>query len=296
MEWSERMNTAIDYIEDNLAGDIALAEAAKLSCCSPFYFQRMFFAITGVTPSEYIRHRRLTLAARDLTSTNTKVIDIALKYGYDSPDSFTRAFRNIHGVAPTAARESGVKLTAFPRISFNVVIKGGNDMDYKIIEKPGFNVIGKTRKFPEGGTDNFIKVPQFWDEFNKDDNGNSALMKFTQNKPGKITGAVILGLCICEAGADEFTYAIGVETDVKNIPAGFEVIHIPAETWAVFESIGPMPAAIQDVTKRIYSEWFPSTGYEHGSEHELEVYLPGDQFSKEYRSQMWIPIVKKKNP
>ena len=294
MEWSERMNSAIDYIEDNLAGDINLTEAAIKSCCSPFYFQRMFFAITGVTPGEYIRRRRLTLAARDLTSTNSKVIDIAFKYGYDSPDSFTRAFRNVHGTAPMAAREPGVKLTAFPRISFNVVIKGGNDMDYKIIEKPGFDVIGKTRKFPEGGADNFVKVPQFWDEFKSDENGNNILMKLARNKPGQVTGAVVLGLCICESGADEFTYAIGIETDVKKVPVGFEAIHIPAETWAVFESFGPMPGAIQEVTRKIYSEWFPSTGYEHGPEHELEVYLPGDINNKDYHSQMWIPIVKKK--
>jgi AraC family transcriptional regulator len=294
MEWSRSLNSAIDYIEDNLAGEIDLAEAAKRSCCSPFYFQRMFFAIIGVTPSEYIRHRRLTLAARDLTSSNIKVIDVAFKYGYDSPDSFTRAFRNVHGIVPTAAREPGVKLTAFPRISFNVAIKGGNDMDYKIIEKPGFDVIGKTRKFPEAGADNFVKVPQFWDEFKEDENGNNVLLKLNRNQPGEVTGAVVLGLCICEAGADEFTYAIGVETDIKKVPAGFEAIHIPAETWAVFDAIGPMPGAIQNITRRIYTEWFPSTGYEHGPEHEIEVYLPGDQFNKDYHSQMWIPIVKKK--
>jgi AraC family transcriptional regulator len=293
MEWSERLNTAIDYIEDNLAGEINISEAAKRSFCSPFYFQRMFFAITGVTPSEYIRHRRITLAARDLTSTNSRIIDIALKYGYDSPDSFTRAFKNIHGIAPTIAREPGVKLTAFPRISFNVVIKGGNDMDYKIIEKAEFNVIGKTRKFPEGGADNFIKVPQFWDEFNRDENGNNTLVKLTQSNPGPVTGAVILGLCICEAGANEFTYAIGVETEGKKAPAGFDAFHIPAATWAVFDATGPVPESIQEVTKRVYSEWFPSTGYEHGPEHELEVYLPGDRFSKNYHCQFWIPIVKK---
>jgi AraC family transcriptional regulator len=294
MEWSERMNAAIEYIEDNLAGEISFAEVAKRSCCSSFYFQRMFFAIIGVTPAEYTRRRRLTLAAKDLTSTNSKVIDVALKYGYDSPDSFSRTFRNFQGINPLAARKAGVKLTAFPRISFNVILKGGNDMDYKIIEKPGFDVIGKTRKFPEANVDNFIRIPQFWDEFKKDENENKVLTKLNQDTPGQVTGAAILGINICEAGADEFTYVIGVETVMKKVPAGFETIHIPAETWAVFESIGPMPKALQDVYKRIYSEWFPSTGYEHGPEHEIEVYLPGDQFGKDYHCQMWIPIVKQK--
>jgi AraC family transcriptional regulator len=294
MEWSERMSAAIEYIENNLAGEINFTEAAKRSCCSPFYFQRMFFAIIGVTPGEYARRRRLTLAARDLTSTNSKVIDVALKYGYDSPDSFTRAFRNVHGITPKTAREPGVKLTAFPRISIKVTLKGGNEMDYRIIEKPSFEVIAKARKFVEANAENAIKIPQFWDEFKKDENGNKVLMKLTQSKPGQVTGAVILGISICETGADEFTYAIGVETNVKKLPPGFKAIHIPAETWAVFESIGPMPGALQDVINRIFSEWFPSTGYEHGPEHEIEVYLPGDQFGKNYHCQMWIPIVKKK--
>ncbi len=165
-------------------------------------------------------------------------------------------------------------------------------MDYIIIEKPGFNVVGKTRKFPERGTDNYIKVPQFWDEFSRDEDGNNILMELTQSKPGQVTGAVILGLCICEAGSDEFTYAIGVETEVRTAPAGFEAIHVPTNTWAVFDAIGPVPDSIQDVTKRVYREWFPSSGYEHGPEHELEAYLPGDRFSKNYHCQLWIPVVK----
>jgi AraC family transcriptional regulator len=294
MEWSERMNAAIGYIEDNLAGEIDFSEAAKKACCSTFHFLRMFLVINGVTPVEYARRRRLTLAARELSSGNARVIDIAMKYGYDSPDSFTRAFRNMHGVTPQAAREPGVKLVAFPRISFHIMLKGGSDMDYRIIEKPAFDIIGKSRKFTEANADNLIKIPQFWDEFVKDENGCTVLMKLTQNKPGLVTGSISLGVCICEEGMKEFTYAVGVETTAKTVPAGFEVIHIPAATWAVFESIGPVPSAIQDVTQRIFNEWFPSTGYEHAPEHELEVYLPGDISDRNYRCQVWIPIVKKR--
>ncbi len=296
MEWSDRMNAAIAYIEDNLAGEIDFNKAAKLACCSLFHFQRMFFAIIGVTPAEYARRRRLTLAARELSSNNSKIIDTALKYGYDSPDSFTRAFRNVHGITPQAAREPGVKLTAFPRVSFHIELKGGNDMDYKIIEKPAFDVVGKSKEFTTVQGENFKKIPQFWDEFIKA-NHFVTLEKITQGKPGPVTGAGCLGVCFL--GEDsipmkKFFYAIGVEKPKKAVPTGFEVIPIPAATWAVFESIGPMPKAIQDVTVRIFQEWFPSTGYEHDAKPELEVYLPGDTNSKDYHCQVWMPVVKKK--
>jgi AraC family transcriptional regulator len=307
MEWSERMNAAIGYIEENLAGEIDFTEAAKRACCSTFHFQRMFFAIIGVTPAEYTRRRRLTLAARVLTSTQAKVIDIAMKYGYDAPDSFTRAFRNVHGITPQAARGPGVTLAAFPRISFNIILKGGSDMDYKIIEKPAFDIIGKARRISLAGGENFRAIPQFWDEFIRDENGEKVLMEFTRGKPGTVTGALELGVCVGEgvkegwwespklsAGYEGFIYAIATEKSHKPVPKGFEVFHIPAASWAIFESIGPMPKAIQDVTVKIFQEWFPSTGYEHDAKPELEVYLPGDPNSQDYRCQVWIPIVKKK--
>jgi AraC family transcriptional regulator len=307
MEWSERMNAAIGYIEENLAGEIDFNEAAKRACCSLFHFQRMFFAIIGVTPAEYTRRRRLTVAARELTSTNNKVIDIALKYGYDSPDAFTRAFRNVHGITPQAARGPGVMLAAFPRVSFNIILKGGSDMDYKIMDKPPFDVVGKARKFTTVGGENFRKIPQFWDEFIRDENGEKTLVELTQGKPGPVTGAMELGICVGEgveegwydspelsAGYEGFIYAIGVEKPDKPVPQGFKLMHIPEATWAIFESVGPMPKAIQDVTVKIFQEWFPSTGYEHDTKPELEVYLPGDPNSPDYRCQVWMPIVKKK--
>lgn len=302
MEWSERMNAAIDYIEGNLAGEIDFSVAAEKAACSTFHFQRMFFAINGLTPVEYARRRRLTLAATELTSGNSKVIDIAIKYGYESPDSFTRAFRNLHNVTPQAARESGVQLVAFPRISFHIALIGGNDMDYRIIEKPAFEVVGKSKRVSTKIVQNFVISPEiwekfwweFWDEFYRDKRYES-LEKLTRGKPGRITGAGYLGVITIENNMEGFSYAVGVEKPDMAVPAGFEVIHIPAATWAVFESTGPLPKAIHDVEDRIFLEWFPSTGYEHDDKPELEVYLPGNRESEDYRCQVWMPIVKKKN-
>jgi AraC family transcriptional regulator len=295
MEWPEIMNAAVDYIEANMAGDIDIEKAARIACCSSFHFRRMFYAFAGVTAAEYVRQRRMTLAARELSSEKTKVIDAAVKYGYDSPDAFTRAFRNVHGITPMAARGPGVMLAAYPRISFITNIKGGNIMDYSIIEKPAFDIVAKARKFTTLQGENFIKIPQFWDEMMQSENGFKALTKLTQDKTGAVTGAGSLGICMMDEVNDKFTYAIGVEKPAaKAAPAGFEVIHMPTATWAIFESVGPMPKAIQTVTVKIFKEWFPSTGYEHAPIPELEVYLPGNPDNQDYRCQVWIPIIKKR--
>ena len=152
-------------------------------------------------------------------------------------------------------------------------------MDYRIFDKPAFDIVGKSRKFVEASKENTRLIPQFWDEFEKDKRGNEALIKATQNRLGLVTGSKSLGVSMCKAGMEEFTYAIGVETTLKTLPMGFELIHIPAATWAVFECVGPIPDAIHEVTERIFVEWFPSAGYEH-PEHELEVYLPGNTTSR----------------
>lgn len=162
-------------------------------------------------------------------------------------------------------------------------------MDYQVVSKPGFTIVGKSRRFTETNDRNKTEIPHFWNELLSDRNGNNVLMDLTQNRPGSITGSMSLGLSMCEVGAEEFTYVIGAETTAKTIPVGFEAFHVPAARWAVFECIGPVPDAIQDNTKRIFSEWFPLSGYEH-PKHELEVYLPGDTHRKDYRCQVWIHV------
>jgi AraC family transcriptional regulator len=295
MEWSERMNAAIGYIEENLAGEIDFSEAAKRACCSLFHFHRMFFAIIGMTPSEYTRRRRLTLAARELTSTHAKVIDIAIKYGYDSPDAFTRAFRNVHGITPQAAREPGVTLAAFPRISFNIELKGGSDMDYTIMEKKGFNIALTKRQFSTGGGQNFVLIPKYWQEFLKSPD-HAAMLALTGAKTGAVTGSSMLGVCMEDEPIKDpynykFYYGIAVELPPKGGAGKFEKMAVPAATWAVFDCTLDN---LQEITRKIFSEWFPSTGYEHDAKPELEVYLPEDPRSKVMHCQIWIPIVKKK--
>jgi AraC family transcriptional regulator len=281
MEWAERLNSAIDYIENNLTGEIDTAVAAKKALCSDFHFQRMFSVVTGITLGEYIRRRRLTLAAVDLLSGNTKVRNVALKYGYESPEAFTRAFRQVHGVSPLNARARGVPLVSYPRVSFLISMKGGNDISYKIVQKPAFDVVGKVQKF----TRTNMKAPaQFWVDF-RQTKDIFVLAKLNGAKVGPVTGGQALGV-VFEVNTEDFKYGIAVEKIGETVPEGFEVIHIPALTWAVFDVLGVMPQAIWQVSNRIYGEWFPSTGYESASGTKLEVYVPdGNNYC-----QIWVPL------
>ena len=289
MDWSERMNAAVDYIEENLTGELDFNKAAEKAACSSFHFHRMFFAIISVTPAEYVRRRRLTLAATELSSGGKKVIDIAMNYGYDSPDAFTRAFRNMHGVTPTAAREPGVMLSAYPRISFHIELKGGSNMDYKIIKKPAFSIAMTSREFTNINGQNLKDIPAWWEEFLASPDC-AALTGLTGDSSGAITGGVMLGVCYGAADTGEFSYAIAVELPDGAGSGKFEKMEIPATTWAVFDCILDN---LQDVTKQIFGEWYMATGYEHPGTPDLEVYLPEGE-GDDMKCQIWAPVVKKK--
>lgn len=282
MEWITRLNEALAYIEENLDGKISYNQAAKIACCSTYHFQRMFSYIADVPLAEYIRRRRITLAAFDLQSSKEKVIDIALKYGYDSPTSFNRAFQNVHGVSPTEARSKGVSLKAYPRISFKITIKGEAEMNYKIISKDSFKIVGVKEHYNMSVEECFAQVPVFW-------------QKTVQS--GIIPGIVTLidqepyGLLGVSTSMDsqDFDYYIAAATS-QAAPEGMEEYTVPACTWAVFECIGPMPYAIQELQKRIITEWLPTSGYEYANAPDIEVYFEGDQQAADYRCEVWLPI------
>jgi AraC family transcriptional regulator len=289
MEWSERMNSAVDYIEENLTGEMDLSQAAGRACCSSFYFQRIFLAVTDLTPVEYIRRRRLTLAAGELSSSQTRVIDIALKYGYDSPEAFARAFRNLHGVTPAEARQPGVKLTAFPRIFFHIELKGGKDLDYRIIEKPAFQVALTARQFNNLNGQNLKEIPEWWGEFEGSPDWK-ALTALSGDKPGGVTGGIMLGVCYGESKGGNFYYGIAVELPAGVSPGKFDRMLIPATTWAVFECT---LANLQEVSKHVFGEWYISTGHEHSGGPDLEVYLP-EVGGQAMPCQIWAPLKNKK--
>ncbi len=285
MEWLQRMTDAIDYMEKHIEEPLNIAKVSQIAYASSFHFQRMFHMLTGITVMDYLRKRRLTLAAQELAVRKVKVIEVAFKYGYETPESFAKAFKQLHGISPTAARASGQKLKAFPRISFQMSLKGDQQMDYKIIAKEAFQVMGKALKVSTKDGENLKRIPVFWTECCQDGTCEKLCMGKAQE---------MLGICMdMEQDKEQFTYMIAVKRGEEHRGGEFAVREIPASTWAVFTSTGSMPDAIQKVFERIFQEWFPATGYEHADGPELEVYPPGDLNAPDYRCEVWIPVVKK---
>ena len=286
MEWVKGMNQSIEYVESHLDGEIEVEKAAQLAACSVFHYQRMFAYMTGVTFSEYIRRRRMTLAAFELLDGKAKIIDLSLKYGYDSPTAFNRAFQGVHGVSPSKAKLEGIRLTTFPRLTFTLSIKGEEAMNYKIVSKESFRIVGYATREPMTMEDCFEKIPKFWQSV-KERGGIGELQKLMDgNEP-----AGILGVSLCEGG-DYSGFLIAAATSAP-VPEGMEEQIIPATTYAVFECTGPLPDAMQTVQQRIISEWLPTSGYEYAPAPDIEVYGDGDQSSENYHSEVWLPIIKK---
>ncbi|WP_315077483.1 AraC family transcriptional regulator [uncultured Clostridium sp.] len=282
MDWLDSMNKAVEYMEANITEKLDIEKVAKIALSSTFHFQRMYHMITGVTIAEYVRRRRLTMAAQDIIS-GEKIINVAYKYGYETPEAFTKAFRRMHGMSPSAAREPGANLKAYPKLSFHISIKGDKDMNYKIVEKESFRVVGKQTRITMVDGENFEQVPEFWNKCMKDGS-----YEWISSKAGKLG---VLGICK-DFKKDEFNYMIGVEEIKGTIPNEYISATIPAATWAIFEAVGAMPDAIQDLTRRIFTEWLPSTGYQHDCAPEIEVYPEGDIYSSDYKCEVWIPIKK----
>ncbi|QSO54857.1 AraC family transcriptional regulator [Alicyclobacillus curvatus] len=285
MEWLERMSEAVAYMEANLTHEVDMAEVARRAYSSSFHFQRMFHMLTDMTVAEYIRKRRLTMAAQELVMTSARVLDISLKYGYDSPESFARAFRKVHGLSPSEARNFGVELKAFPRISFHLSLKGDKDMDYRIVNREMFTVVGKMIRVSYKDGENLRRIPEFWQTCYAD--GTVDRLRAMR------ADGVVLGICMnTDHEKEEFTYAIAVESD-DVVSDGLTKDTIPASTWAAFPSTGGLPEALQGVWSRIFEEWLPATSYQHSGGAELEVLPPGDDCAADYRSEVWIPVVKK---
>ena len=285
MEWLNRMSDALDYIERHLEEEVGVEEAAQAAYASPFHFQRMFHMVTGMTVAEYVRRRRLTLAAQELAMSGAKVVDVSFKYGYDSPESFAKAFRKVHGVAPSEARDPGVRLKAFPRIAFQLSLKGAEAMDYRIVERDAFHVVGKMLHTTCRDGENLRAIPKFWGQ---------CLSDGTDERLLAIGKGLAMGICLpMEVGSEDVAYMIGVEAAPEAATDGLTGYAVPASAWAVFASVGPLPGAIQQTFDRIFQEWFPATGYEHAVGPELEVYADGDTNAEDYRCEVWIPVVKK---
>ena len=284
MDWLERFNGAIDYIEARLDGEISYDAAARIACCSTYHFQRMFSYIAGVSLSEYIRRRRLTLAAFELQAGGVKVIDTALKYGYESPEAFTRAFKVLHGVAPASARTIGVALKAYPKMTFFISIKGEIGMKYRIMQREGFQVFGVYTEISTNRERAFEQVPQFFRKCDEDlvpDEINELLGRFHDN-------LTISALYDYTDTTSKYMLC-NFLPKCLSVPEKFAVLNVPPSAWAVFD----VPdCEMQAAWRRIWSEWFPASGYESVKGVSFEMYY-GLALHENAFGEIWIPVTKK---
>jgi AraC family transcriptional regulator len=291
MDLLTQLNHAMAYIEEHISDDLALSDAATVTSYSPYHFGRLFYYIAEMPLSEYIRKRKLTLGAEELKSSDVKVIDLAVKYGYDSADSFSRAFAKQHGVTPTIARQPGVRLTIFRPLTFQIKIKGVQGMNWRIEQREAFEVFGIERIFSNDETG---LVPDFWTEQLQ----NGEYQRLYQAAGAKReNGGLHCINAVCgynEVGGDSFPYMICAVRKPDSDITGFKTAHIPAQTWAVFRGEKHDPSAeapFKELMDRIYQEWLPSSGYEWDAAPDLEMYYTDDADGMNYE-EAWIPVRK----
>lgn len=279
MDWVDRMNEAVDYVERHLDSEkeIDSDEISRIMACPYPVFQRSFIQITGIPLSEYIRRRKLTCAAYELQNTDSKVIDTALKYGYQSADAFCVAFKNLHGIAPSMVRKNDVKLTFYCRLYFALTIKGVDKMDYKIITREPFKVIGRRRITPYGGGT--------WAIVKSD--GSTETIK-------ELSGHFYdLGLCFGFGEDGSNDYMCGIEWEKEDIPE-FESYVYPTATWLIFEASGKISEQVLNhVWQRINNEFLPQSKYKKSGLPTIEKYVLWDDAADICKVEIWIPVAVK---
>ncbi len=287
MKWISRLTECVEYIDAHLTDEIDVDVLCNMACLSRMYFFRMFEAVTGTGYREYVRNRKMTLAAKDLQTSDAKVIDVAFKYGYSSSEAFSRAFKSVHGVSPSLVKEDGISLKSYGKLTFNISINGDEQINYRIEKKEAFCVIGLVCHTSEDDGRNYVEIPAFWQE--QHSSGNYQKLCSSVGDPD-----YCFGICMdYEFGTNEFDYWVAVpyDKDEQVFESGYAKRVIEAATWAVFEVVGPMPDAMQAVWKKIFREWLPATGYEIAYGPQVEYYSQDDGNKEDYYSEIWIPLV-----
>lgn len=288
MEFIQTLQKAINYMEEHLLEPITYEDVAKHIYVSSYHFHRTFSLVTGITANEYIRNRRLSMAGQELSMSDVKVIDIALKYGYDSPESFTKAFNRFHGITPSAAKRAGVKLKSFNRLLIKIKLEGGTVMDYRIEKEEEFKLLAKVMKLrnesisEEGNTE----IPDFWKECSE--NGIFDVLKQNTMKED------IYGVCApISKESTHFDYGIGMKFNGGNIPDGYTLWEVKPTLWAVFKCLGETGDCIGETWERIFSEFLPGSEYNMIDDTDFELY--SEDFEEGCFCEIWIPIEKKAN-
>ena len=281
----EKLNQAMEHIEEHLEGTVDVAELARIAATSEYHLRRMFSALAGVPLSEYVRRRRLTLAGAEVLAARDTLLEIAVRYGYGSGEAFARAFRAMHGIGPGEARRSGAALDSQPRMSFRLTVEGNSSMRYRLVDRPDFTVVGFRARVPLVHSGPNQSIIDFVHGIDKPALG--ALEKLADQEPEGIV-SVCDDLDPSRAEGTELDYYQGVVTSAAA-PEGTAILPVPAGTWAVFATSGPAPQAIQELWRDVFTQWFPSNPYRSRPGPEiLRTRLSAD--GAEADAELWLPV------
>ena len=284
---------AICYMEEHICENISYAEVAKSVQMSSYNFHRTFSFIVGMTANEYMRKRRLTLAAKELQTTAISVIDAAYKYGYESPESFSKAFSRFHGSTPKQAKQKGTKLHLFNPLLIKIIVEGGSIMDYRIEHKESQKFIALVKAFPNEiiNDDNAHNIPDFWAECYEKDLIEP--MKILRVK-GKRD---LFGLCSpVKDGENHFNYGIGImldeDTEISKLEHftknGYLIWKTEPADYAVFKCFGSDGDCLAETWSKFFKEFIPQTGYTQTEDTDYEIYFEDGENG--LFCELWIPV------
>ncbi|MFJ8154426.1 helix-turn-helix domain-containing protein [Streptomyces sp. NPDC094468] len=280
----ERLNQAMDHIEDHLGEPVDAAELARIAMTSEYHFRRMFSALAGIPLSEYVRRRRLTLAGAEVLAGKRTLLEVAVRYGYGSGEAFARAFRAVHGVGPGEARRTGAALYSQPRMSFRLIVEGSSGMRYRVVDKDGFRIVGRGTRVPLVYEGMNPAIVEFVKSIGRETLGRWEACG--DGEPGGVV-AVVGNHPADDPEGTEIDYFQGVVSEAE-VPGASQSLDVGPGTWAVFGSSGEFPRAVQYLWRDVYTQWFPSNPYrsrpgpslsrtrlsEDGTQAEAEVWIP----------------------
>lgn len=297
MEWLSCLKNAVNFIEENLENDIDVVAVAKTVFVSPFYLQKGFRIVTGYSIGEYIRYRRLYKAALDIADSGEKIIDVALRYGYDTPEGFTKAFSRFHGNTPAAIRKNRALIKPFLPLNIKIEITGGNKMDYVISPMWGMKLIGFEREFSYETA--YDEIPKFWDEICEEYCNHSIYVGLPPRnaKEQAIIDNCIgeYGVCIDDIGGGKFRYLVAGRYTGGEVPEGMSLVELPAGDWLKVKCKGPVPETLQAINTELFKEWLPGNSeFEIAGGYNIEWYsCDGEKTDADYESGIWVPIKRK---
>lgn len=294
----DRLNQAMEHIEEHLDGRIEVTELARISVTSEYHFRRLFSSLAGMPLSEYVRRRRLTVAGAEVLAGEKTLLEIAIRYGYTSGEAFARAFRAVHGVGPGEARRTGAALNSQARLSFRLTVEGNSTMRYRIVEKEAFRVVGRRARVPliyEGVNPHIaehirsIPPETMLRIAGLSDGDPEGVVSATVRLPDSPDG--LSGLSGFEEGS-ELDYYHAVVSTAAEVPEDLDVLDCPAGTWAVFDNTGPFPQALQQMWGDVAAQWMPSNPYEYRPGPEILRTRPSQDDPGHSHSQLWIPVTR----